>query len=154
MKKLGNILWHFPLFGFITSLYTFLIGSFFVLTVIGAPIGLGLIQHSKFLLAPFTNQMISDSKLGKDKTILWKILSIVATIIYLPFGIIAFLLTLFQIVLLCLTIIGIPIAVILAKSLSTYLNPVNKICVKSSVVEELNKREAIKKVNNLINRTD
>lgn len=148
MKKLGNILWHFPLFGFMTALFTFLIGSFFVLTVIGAPIGLGLIQHSKFLLAPFSNQMIPNSKLGKEKTILWKILSIIATIIYLPFGVIAFLLALFQTVLLCLTIIGIPIAVILAKSLSTYLNPVNKICIKSSVAEELDKREVLSKLNN------
>ena len=49
---------------------------------------------------------------------------------------------------LCLTIIGIPIAVILAKSLSTYFNPVNKICVKSSVAEELDKREALSKLNN------
>lgn len=32
-----------------------------------------------------------------------------------------------------MTIIGIPVAIVLAKSLSTYLNPVNKICVTSDV---------------------
>ena len=56
MRTLANILWHFPFFGFLTAFYTFLIGIFFTITVIGAPIGLGLIQHSKFLLSPFSKK--------------------------------------------------------------------------------------------------
>ena len=56
MRLLGNILWHFPFFGFVTSFFTFLTGGFLVLTVVGAPIGLGLIQHSKFLLSPFLQE--------------------------------------------------------------------------------------------------
>tara|TARA_B100000795_G_C22702232_1_gene400121 strand:+ start:262 stop:753 length:492 start_codon:yes stop_codon:yes gene_type:complete len=150
MKQLGNLLWHFPFFGFVTSFFTFLIGGFLVITVIGAPIGLGLIQHSKFLLSPFSSRMISDSKLGKKKTLVWDILSIIAFIIYLPIGILASILTIIQIVLLFISIVGIPIAVILSKSLSTYFNPINKICVSISVAEEIEKRSASSKVDKML----
>jgi uncharacterized membrane protein YccF (DUF307 family) len=42
-----------------------------------------------------------------------------------------------------ITVIGIPVALVLAKSLGTYLNPVNKICVQRAVVDELERRKAI-----------
>jgi uncharacterized membrane protein YccF (DUF307 family) len=151
MKKLGNLLWHFPLFGFVTALLTFLTGGLFVITVIGAPIGLGLIQHSKFLLTPFSSRMISDSKLKKDKTPFWKILSVIAFILYLPIGIFTSIITIIQIILLFISIIGIPIAVILSKSLSTYFNPINKICVSTSVAKEIEKRAASGKVDAMMN---
>ena len=151
MKKLGNLLWHFPLFGFVTALLTFLTGGFFVITVIGAPIGLGLIQHSKFLLTPFSSRMISDSKLKKHKTPVWKILSVIAFILYLPIGIFTSIITIIQIILLFISIIGIPIAVILSKSLSTYFNPINKICVSTSVAKEIEKRAASNKVDAMMN---
>ena len=150
MKTLGNILWHFPFFGFLTALYTFIIGGLFTITIIGAPIGLGMIQHSKFLLSPFSKTMISDSQVNKDKSTLWKILGIIAFIIYLPFGIIVSIVTIIQICLLFITIIGIPIALVLAKSLSTYFNPIGKICVDSEVVEELKNRKAKEKVDSML----
>jgi hypothetical protein len=40
------------------------------------------------------------------------------------------------------TIINIPVALVIAKSLGTYLNPVNKLCVHSAVVEEIERRKA------------
>ena len=93
MKTLGNILWHFPFLGFLSALYTLVLGLVFTITVVGAPIGFGMIQHSKFLLTPFSKRMISDSKLNEDKSTLWKILSVIAFIIYLPFGILASIVT-------------------------------------------------------------
>ena len=146
MKQLGNLLWHFPFFGFVTAFLTFITGGILVITVIGAPIGLGLIQHSKFLLSPFSSRMISDSKLGNEKTLVWKILSVIAFLIYFPIGVFASILTIIQIVLLFISIVGIPIAVILSKSLSTYFNPINKICVSVSVAKEIEKRAASSKV--------
>ena len=84
MKTLGNILWHFPFFGFLTALCTFIIGVIFMITVIGAPIGLGMIQHSKFLLTPFSKRMISDSEIKKEKSTLWKIMGVVGVDITTP----------------------------------------------------------------------
>jgi uncharacterized membrane protein YccF (DUF307 family) len=152
MKTLGNILWHFPFFGFIIALYTFIIGLVFTITVVGAPIGLGMIQHSKFLLTPFSKRMISDSKLNEDKSTLWKVLSVIAFIVYLPFGILASIVTIIQICLLFITIVGIPVALVLAKSLSTYFNPIGKVCVDSELVDELNKRKAKEKADRILNQ--
>ena len=152
MKTLGNILWHFPFFGFIIALYTFIIGLVFTITVVGAPIGLGMIQHSKFLLTPFSKRMISDSKLNEDKSTLWKVLSVIAFIVYLPFGILASIVTIIQICLLFITIVGIPVALVLAKSLSTYFNPIGKVCVDSELVDEINKRKAKEKADRILNQ--
>lgn len=59
MRTLANILWHVPFMGFLNALGTFLIGGLFVITLVGAPIGLGLIQLSRFLLTPFSSAMVS-----------------------------------------------------------------------------------------------
>jgi len=142
MRTLGNIIWHIPFLGFITAFWTFIIGGLLVITVVGSPIGLGLIQHSRFLLTPFTMSMISKSDLSIKQNILWRSFGIFMRIIYFPFGLILAILTLCQIVGLFISIIGIPVALVLAKSLGTYFNPVNKICVPVEVVDEISYRKA------------
>lgn len=59
MRTLGNILWHFPFLGFISAFFTFLAGLFLTITIIAAPIGLGLIQYARFLMLPFSSVMVS-----------------------------------------------------------------------------------------------
>ena len=49
MKTIGNILWHFPFFGFVTAICTWLFGAILTATVIAAPIGLGLMEYGKLL---------------------------------------------------------------------------------------------------------
>lgn len=142
MKTLGNILWHIPFCGFITSLVTFLLGGLLVITVIGAPIGLGLIELSKFLLAPFSKAMIDKKELNKDQNKLWKSFGFIIRILYFPLGLFLAIVTIGQIAGLFITLIGIPVALVLAKSLSTYFNPVNKKCVPKAVAEELEQRKA------------
>ena len=71
MRTLGNIIWHFPFFGFVTAIGTFFVGVFFLFTIIGAPIGLGIIQFSKFLLTPFSSAMIDKSELDDNQNKLW-----------------------------------------------------------------------------------
>lgn len=146
MRTLGNILWHVPFLGFLTALFTFLMGGLLVITVIGAPIGLGLIQLSKFFLSPFSKSMISKSELNTDENKLWKTFGIIVRIIYFPFGLFLTVVTVFQIAGMFVSIIGIPVALVLAKSLSTYFNPVNKTCVPNAVAEELTQRKAKEQV--------
>jgi len=142
MRTLGNILWHIPFLGFLSALATFLIGGLLVITVIGAPIGLGLIQLSRFLLSPFSSAMISKKDLKKDQNKLWQTFGFIVRIIYFPFGFILAIVTIFQIAGLFITIIGIPVALVLAKSLGTYFNPVDKVCVPKAVEDELERRKA------------
>ncbi len=146
MRTLGNILWHVPFLGFLSALVTFLIGSLFVVTVVGAPIGLGLIQLSKFLLAPFSNAMIDKNDVKTDQNPAWKIYGKIIRIVYFPFGLFLAVVTIFQIAGLFITIVGIPVALVLAKSLSTYFNPVNKTCVSKAVANEVESRKAKEKV--------
>ena len=142
MKTLGNIIWHVPFCGFLTALFTFLIGGLLFITVIGAPIGLGLMQLSKFFLAPFSREMIDKKDLIPDQNKLWKIFGIIIRIIYFPLGLILAIFTIIQIAGLFVSLIGIPVALVLAKSLSTYFNPVNKKCVPRAVSDELKQRKA------------
>ncbi len=141
MRTLGNILWHFPFFGFLSALYTFFVGLFFLATIVGAPIGLGLMQHAKFLLKPFTSAMIDKGEL-QDQHPAWKVFGIVVRIFYFPFGLISAVLTILQIAGLFISIVGIPVALVLAKSLGTIFNPVNKTCVPKAVADELISQKA------------
>ena len=146
MKSLGNILWHFPFLGFVNALFTFLLGGLLVITVVGAPIGLGLIQLSKFLMAPFSHAMIDKKELNEDQNALWKSFGFIIRIVYFPFGLFLAVVTIFEIAGLFISIVGIPVAMVLAKSLSTFFNPVNKKCVPVAVADELTKRKAQEQV--------
>jgi uncharacterized membrane protein YccF (DUF307 family) len=129
MRTLGNIIWHIPFLGFVTAFWTFIIGGILTLTIVASPIGLGLIQLSRFLLTPFSMKMVSKNTLNKKQNQLWKAYGFIVRIIYFPIGLVLAIVTIFQIVGLFISIIGIPTAIVLAKSLETYFNPVNKVCV-------------------------
>ena len=142
MRTLANILWHIPFLGFLSALTTFIIGGLLVLTVIAAPIGLGLIQLSKFLLTPFSSEMVNKKDLQTKQNKLWQSFGFIVRIIYFPIGLVLTIATAIQVVGLFISIIGIPVAIVLAKSLGTYFNPVNKISVPRAVAGEIAMRKA------------
>ncbi len=142
MRTLGNILWHIPFLGFVSAFITFVIGILLTVTVIAAPVGVGLIEYSKFLLAPFGKVMVSKNDLNIERNSVWKAYSTVIMIIYFPFGLIFAIISIFQIVGMAITIVGIPVAIVMAKSLGTTLNPVNKKCVSVAIVDEMQRRKA------------
>lgn len=101
MKLLGNILW-FVLGGFLVSLYYFVVGVLFCITIIGIPFGLQLIKLAGFALWPFGHDIQSDTNDGGCLSIIMNVIWILVggveiAMIHLTFG--AFL---------CLTIVGIP----------------------------------------------
>lgn len=140
MKTLGNILWYFPFFGFVNAALVYLLGVLLTATVVAAPIGLGLMEFGKFLFAPFGRTMVSKSDLNLEQNQAWKAYSTLVTVIYFPFGIFLAICAVIQVALLCFTVVGIPVALVIAKSLGTYLNPINKKCVSSAVSDELARR--------------
>ena len=142
MRILGNILWHVPFLGFVTATFTYLIGLIFAALLITAPIGLGLMEYGKFLFAPFGHAMVSKTELNIQQDPHWKAYSTFVMLCYLPFGLIFAALAAIQAAFLAISIIGIPAALVIAKSLGTYLNPVNKKCVHSAVSDELERRKA------------
>jgi uncharacterized membrane protein YccF (DUF307 family) len=142
MRTLGNILWHFPFFGFVSAALIYVLGLILTATVIAAPIGIGLMEFGKFLFVPFGNAMVSKSALNVEQNKAWRTYSTVVMILYIPIGIVMSVLLAIQVCLLFISIIGIPAALVLAKSLGTCFNPVNKKCVSQAVADELEKRKA------------
>ncbi|MCC8432405.1 hypothetical protein LJ725_25805 [Reyranella aquatilis] len=142
MRTLGNILWHVPFLGFLTAAFYWLLGLVLTLLVVTAPLGLGLMEFGKFLLAPFGNEMVSKASLNVKQNPVWEAYSTIVMILYLPFGVLFVILNAIQVFALCFSIVGIPVALVIAKSLGTVLNPVNKVCVPSAVAEEMARRNA------------
>ena len=130
MRTLGNIIWHIPFLGFLNAIFVWILALLFAITIIGIPIGKGLFEFGKFLFFPFGHKMINSNK--NNDTILVSIWNPFVSIIWiLCFGIWIWIYMIFQIVGLFMTIVGIPVAIVLAKSLNTCFNPVDKICVSS-----------------------
>jgi uncharacterized membrane protein YccF (DUF307 family) len=150
MRTLGNILWHFPFFGFITAALYWLLGLVLTALVVTAPIGLGLMEFGKFLLAPFGQAMVDKGDLKQEQNSLWQTYSTIVMVLYIPFGVVFVVISAIQVFLSCISIIGIPVALVIAKSLGTVLNPVNKVCVPSAVAEELERRKASAEVSKYV----
>ncbi len=101
MNILGNILW-LIFGGILISLYYFIVGLLFCITIIGLPFGLQLIKLAGFALWPFGHEIQSDTNDGGCLALIMNIIWILVggieiAMIHLTFGIF-----------LCITIIGIP----------------------------------------------
>lgn len=104
MKLLGNILW-FLLGGFIVSIYYFIVGLLFCITIIGIPFGLQLIKLAGFALWPFGHNIEPDTNDGGCLSIIMNVIWILLggteiAMLHLTFGVV-----------LCITIIGIPFGI-------------------------------------------
>ena len=142
MRALGNVLWHLPFLGFVSATVTYLFGLLLTATVIAAPIGLGVMELGKFMFLPFGRAIVKKSDVVEHRSTAWQTYSTVIMIVYLPFGLVLSVVAALQVLLLCVTIIGIPVGIVVAKSISTYFNPVNKKCVSQAVADELDRRKA------------
>lgn len=101
MRFIGNILW-LVLGGFIISLYYFVIGLLFCITIIGIPFGLQLFKMAVFALWPFGSDIISGTNDGGCLSIIMNVIWILVggieiASLHVTFGLAC-----------CVTIIGIP----------------------------------------------
>ncbi|MFN4017312.1 MAG: hypothetical protein ACK4JB_18370 [Reyranella sp.] len=99
-------------------------------------------EFGKFLLAPIGQAMVSKEDLQVQRNGTWQAYSTIVMIFYLPFGVIFVIASAIHAATLCISTVGIPVALVIAKSLGTLLNPVNKVCVSLAVAEELERRKA------------
>lgn len=54
MKTFLNIIWYFPFFGFVFAFFTAISGLLMCVTIVGLPLGLGLLQIAKFRHKPYS----------------------------------------------------------------------------------------------------
>ncbi|MDE6871988.1 MAG: YccF domain-containing protein [Bacteroidales bacterium] len=104
MNFIGNILW-LLLGGIVISLYYFIIGLLFCLTIIGIPFGLQLFKMAGFALWPFGRNVESASNdngcLAILMNVIWILLGgIEIAMLHISIGLIC-----------CVTIIGIPFGI-------------------------------------------
>jgi uncharacterized membrane protein YccF (DUF307 family) len=85
--------------------------------------------------------MVNKDEMDIKQNDLWKIFGIFVRIIYFPFGLFLAIFTIIEIAGLFISIIGIPVAIVLAKSLGTFFNPVNKICVDGDLAEAARRKK-------------
>ncbi len=138
-----------PFFGWIAAGLTWLIGFLLTVTVVGIPLGLGLMEYGKFLFWPFGNVMVNKKLLNKEENSLLEAYKIIVMIIYLPLGLMLWVMGLLQTIALFCTIIGIPVAIVMAKSLSTFFNPINKVKISAAMFEEIERRKASETLDNM-----
>lgn len=154
MRTLGNIIWHIPYCGFLKSLFYAIGGLFWCITIIGIPLGMGLFQLSLFMLAPFSQGLVSKKDLelltGEKQDSFVKAWSIIIRILYFPFGLFAAMGSIVLIITEFVTLIGIPCGLVEAKALSTIFNPINKKCVPRAVAEEIERRKASNTLNKYV----
>lgn len=150
MKYFLNFWWYVTL-QFVFALFYALWGLILCCTVILVPVGLGMLQFAKFLLAPHTRSMVSKSDLelltDKSQSKTMETFSTVIRILYFPFGLIAAIVAFFETAAMFISIIGIPNGLVWARSLSFIFNPVNKVCVPESVKKEIDRRKMGSEIN-------
>jgi len=104
MRFLGNIFW-FLLGGMIISLYYFIVGLLFCLTIIGIPFGVQLIKMAGFALWPFGKEV----QAGPEDS---GCLCILMNVIWILVGGIEIALTHLTCgIVFCITIVGIPLGI-------------------------------------------
>jgi len=151
MRILGNIIWFF-MAGWILAILTYLSGLILTILVVTAPVGLGLMEYGKFLFLPFTHDMVRKKKgsvIDAVHMTYQTYANIVKVIYIIVFGIWLFIGGIFTVIGQFITIIGIPCAIVLAKSLGTIFNPVDKVCISHDLAEELRRRVAAAKADEI-----
>lgn len=144
MQLLGNILW-FILGGWWSFLLYALLGVLFCITIIGIPIGKSLFQYAKLMAFPFGKVIMKETEIkGKENVAaVRRVGGLIANILWLPFGIAAFVVSIGTMIVCTITIILIPVAVVLAKSCVFLLWPVGAKVVTKEEAEAIRMRNAM-----------
>jgi len=87
------------------------------------------LQYAKFLLAPFSRAMVSKSDIEVKEDRYWKTYSIIVWILCIRAGLLLCLVAVTLVFGLFASLAGIPVALVIAKSVGAYLDPVNETCV-------------------------
>lgn len=125
MALLGNIIW-FILIGWWSFLIYALSGVLCCITIIGIPIGKSMFQYAKLMALPFGKVIVKETDIKGVENVskVRRVGGMIANILWLPFGICFFLASIVEIIGLAITIIGIPAAIVIAKSCKFLIWPI------------------------------
>lgn len=157
MNTVLNVLWYFPYFGFLMAIPMALGGLLMCITVVGLPLGLGMLQIAKFLLLPFSRQLVDSKELneltGREGNKVWEIFSLIVRILYFPIGLFAAAVYIIAGLVDFITIIGIPNGLVMFRLIPSVFNPVGKKCVPAAVADHMQMRRDQNTVNRYLGNT-
>lgn len=144
MTLLGNMLW-FILAGWWSSLYYTACGVLCCITIIGIPIGKAMFQYAKLMAAPFGKVIVKETDLKGIENVsgIRRFGGTIANILWLPVGIITFLGNIGLMIACTISIVGIPAAIVLAKSCKFLLWPVGAKVVTKEEYENITLRRTV-----------
>lgn len=147
MALLGNIIW-FVLCGWWNFLLYGFLGCVCCITIIGIPIGKALFQYAKLMVFPFGKVIVKETDIkGKENVAaVRRVGGTIANILWLPAGVIGFILNIGLMIACAVTIIGIPVAVVIAKSCTFLLWPVGARVITKQEAETLRMEQSMMKV--------
>ena len=147
MALLGNIIW-FIFFGWWNFLLYGFLGLVCYITIIGIPIGKALFQYAKLMTLPFGKVIIKETELkGKENvSAIRRVGGTIANILWLPIGIVTFIMNIGVMIACAITIIGIPVAIVIAKSCKFLLWPVGAKVITKDEAEAVRMEKSMMKV--------
>lgn len=147
MATLGNIIW-FVLFGWWQFLVYSFLGCVCCITVIGIPLGKSVFQCAKLMALPFGKVIVRETDIkGKENVSdVRQVGGVIANILWLPIGVILFIFSVFEMIALAITIIGIPAAVVVARCATFWIWPIGAKVITKEQEETLRMEKAMMKV--------
>lgn len=108
-RKITLSFWYLPVLGFVTAIFAFLLGCIGLLFKGGKPVGLGLINMAHFLINPIEHQckIYSTNPFKREPD--WIRFKSGIKLAFYPFGTILYFLLLVQWLVLCISLVGIPV---------------------------------------------
>ena len=153
MRFIGNIIW-FVFGGWALAITWFLGAILFAITIIGLPITKAAIEMAKMSAFPFGKDVVHiremDLKDLSGATAVTGTIGFIANIIWaLSFGWLLFLMYLVAGIICCITIICIPFGIQSFKLAGISFWPVGRRVVTKEMAEEVRRRAASKKLDNM-----
>lgn len=147
MALLGNIIW-FLLGGWWNFLLYSAFGILCCITIIGIPIGKAMFQYAKLMVFPFGKVIVRETYIKGEENVstIRKAGGVIANIIWLPCGVIMFLLSVVEMIACAVTIIMIPVAVVIAKSSTFLLWPIGARVITKEQAETIRLEKSLVKV--------
>ncbi len=147
MVILGNILW-FIFAGWWNFLVYAFCGCVCYITVIGIPIGKALFQYAKLMVLPYGKVIVRETDIkGKENVAaVRQVGGVIANLIWLPIGVILFICNVFLMIGAAVSIIGIPVAVVIARSSTFLIWPVGARVITKEEADVLRMEKSMMKV--------
>lgn len=147
MRILANILWLIPFLGILQTVLFFVLGVLLLIPIITIPYGLGLIQYSKFLLAPFSRELVYKGEIQEYNRVVksWNFLSnvIYFLIFSIPVAIYSiFIIAISPVFIVCTLGIGLIVLIPVYKSFKFLFCPAGVVCVSRYFADEMRREKA------------